>query len=286
MFVDVALYIQIAKISQYLAAQDEARKVYFQGGGLTPTLSRLLYVVRTQVETAYNRNSSDATLNSTALYMYALCGNYAARARNIIATQTAGVATIITQPISQSVLVGASATFSVVATSTLPLTYQWYLNGVAIVGATGSSYTFTNAQLIDSGDSFYVNVINSAGTITSNSAFLTVSTTINGGLYYSDIDPYPTLVGGTDPFTYQISFVITTGQPFVIALTAASSANHYLTIKAPSGQSIKTIWNNTPFNLGTIPDSVFRASLQFGGNTYYTTWNPTPMDDTSPLTLT
>lgn len=285
MFVDIALYIQIGKISQYLAAQDESNKYCFQGGSLTPSLSRLIYIVRTQIQTEFARNSTDQSLNSTALYLYALCGKYAARAKNIINAIAGGVPLIITQPANQSVVVGNSATFTVAVTSASPVTYQWFLNGVAIPGATSSFYTFTNAQLTDSGDGFYVQVTNAVGSVSSNVATLTVSSALTGGLFYTDTDPFPTLNGGSDPFSYQISFPITHNSPFVITLTSAAGANHYLVVKAASTEPVKTIWNNTPFNNGTIPDSVWRPYLTFGGNDYYVTYNQTPMDYTSALTL-
>lgn len=53
---------------------------------------------------------------------------------------------IVTQPVNQSVSTGDSATVSVVATGTSPITYQWYLGSSGdtsnpILGAVGSSYT-------------------------------------------------------------------------------------------------------------------------------------------------
>jgi hypothetical protein len=83
--------------------------------------------------------------------------------------------TITTQPQSQTITVGASATFSVAATGTAPLSYQWSKNGTAISSATDSSYTTPAAVSGDNGASFTVQVSNSAGSQTSNSATLTVN---------------------------------------------------------------------------------------------------------------
>ena len=88
----------------------------------------------------------------------------------------AAVAPAITsQPSSQSVLIGQTATFSVTASGTAPLSYQWRKNGTAISGATSSSYTTPAETTSDNGALFTVAVSNSAGTATSNGAVLTVN---------------------------------------------------------------------------------------------------------------
>ena len=53
---------------------------------------------------------------------------------------------ITTQPQGQSVSQGANATFTVAATGTTPLSYQWRLYGTNIAGATASSYTRTTCN--------------------------------------------------------------------------------------------------------------------------------------------
>lgn len=89
----------------------------------------------------------------------------------------ASVPPVITQqPQAQSVAVGQSASFSISATGTAPLSYQWYRNGAAIAGATAASYTLSNAQLADSGATFTVTVTDGSGSsVTSGSATLTVT---------------------------------------------------------------------------------------------------------------
>lgn len=79
---------------------------------------------------------------------------------------------IDTAPATQTVAVGAPATFSVGASGTGPLTYQWLFNGVTIPGATNSSYTVAAAQLTDVG-AYAVTVANELGAVTSSTAMLT-----------------------------------------------------------------------------------------------------------------
>jgi hypothetical protein len=81
---------------------------------------------------------------------------------------------ITVQPQDQSVAVGNSATFSVTATGSSTLNYQWMKNGMSIPGATASSYTTPPAALTDDHSSFAVVVSNNSGSVTSNAAILTV----------------------------------------------------------------------------------------------------------------
>jgi len=82
---------------------------------------------------------------------------------------------ITTQPGNQSVTAGQTATFSVSATGTAPMSYQWRKNGTSISGATASSYTTPATSMTDSGSTFSVSISNSAGSVTSNNATLTVN---------------------------------------------------------------------------------------------------------------
>jgi hypothetical protein len=88
---------------------------------------------------------------------------------------------ITTQPASQTVAVGATATFTVVATGTAPLTYQWQKNGTAISGATSASYTTPSTTSADNGAKFIVVVSDPVGSATSNAAILTIGTAAAGG---------------------------------------------------------------------------------------------------------
>lgn len=97
---------------------------------------------------------------------------------------------ITTQPSNQTVGAGQTATFSVVATGTPPLSYQWQKGTSAIAGATSTTYTTPTTSLSDSGSTFRAVVSNSAGTATSAAATLTVnsvSATTDVLTYHNDL---------------------------------------------------------------------------------------------------
>jgi uncharacterized delta-60 repeat protein len=78
------------------------------------------------------------------------------------------------QPTNLAVVQGSTATLSVSAASTAPLSYQWFFNtDTALANATNASLTLTNVQLSDSGG-YSVRVTNFLGAVTSSVASLTV----------------------------------------------------------------------------------------------------------------
>lgn len=127
-----------------------------------------------------------------------------------------GVApSIVAQPVSISILTGQTATFSVTATGTAPLAYQWKMNGTAIAGATGSTYTTPTETTSNNGAQFTVAVSNAAGTIISNAATLTVTTTpvapsittqpSNQTIFAGQTATFSVVANGTSPLSYQWS---------------------------------------------------------------------------------
>ena len=91
----------------------------------------------------------------------------------VTGNETPSAPVITKQPASAAVTEGENVTFAVTATGD-GITYRWYKNGAAIDGATGAAYTFA-AALADNGAVFRCEVSNSAGTVTSNEATLTVT---------------------------------------------------------------------------------------------------------------
>lgn len=101
-----------------------------------------------------------------------------ATSADALLTVTAAVVApaITTQPASVTVNPGQSASFSVAASGTAPLAYQWRKNGTDIGGATQASYTTPAAVAADHGAKFAVVVSNSAGSVTSSDATLSLGT--------------------------------------------------------------------------------------------------------------
>jgi hypothetical protein len=94
------------------------------------------------------------------------------------------------QPTNATVTAGQSATFTVTATGTAPLTYQWFMNGDA-VGTNSNTYTISQTTLGQSGAQIYVAVTNVVNTATSQTVTLTVNavqtSTVNVLTYHNDV---------------------------------------------------------------------------------------------------
>src|SRR6185437_8871413 len=105
---------------------------------------------------------------------------------------------IVKQPTDQSVPMGLSGAFGVSASGT-GLSYQWSLNGIAIPGATSSTYATPGTAFADSGEAFTVLVSNSAGSVTSVPARLTVTARAPkaGDLRFQQVDSASTVSGYT-----------------------------------------------------------------------------------------
>lgn len=80
---------------------------------------------------------------------------------------------ISTHPLSQTVVASTSVSFTVVATGDPAPTYQWRKNGIDLAGQTSSTLDLSNVGLANAG-TYDVVVTNGAGSLTSDSATLTV----------------------------------------------------------------------------------------------------------------
>jgi parvulin-like peptidyl-prolyl isomerase len=109
-------------------------------------------------------------------------GTYTVTVTNICGTVTSAAAAltvatgpaITVQPQAQTVVTGGTATFSVTATGTAPLSYQWQKDGAAVPGATASTYTIPAVASAHAG-AYTVVVTNACGSVTSSPATLAVT---------------------------------------------------------------------------------------------------------------
>ena len=118
-------------------------------------------------------------------------------------------------PQSQTVNVGQTVNFSVTASGTAPLTYQWQFDGAKILGATSSTLTLTNVQTGEAG-SYTAVVTNSFGSVTSTVASLTVTMPMFAPSIFLEPESQTVISGqnvtfnvdasGTPPLTYQWRF--------------------------------------------------------------------------------
>jgi endonuclease/exonuclease/phosphatase family metal-dependent hydrolase len=133
-------------------------------------------------------NISGATTNPFVLASAQLTnnGNYSVVVTNLAGSVTSSNATLLltnappaitTPPQSQSVLAGQSATFSVTATGTPPLNFQWLFNGTNLIsGATTNPFVLAGVQSTNAGN-YSVIVSNFTGSVTSSAAALTILST-------------------------------------------------------------------------------------------------------------
>src|SRR6202022_3059418 len=112
----------------------------------------------TPVTTTSDNGASFAVVVSNTV------GTVTSAAAALTVNAAAVAPTITTQPGSQTVTAGQPASFTVVATGTAPLSYQWQKSGVNIAGATAASYTTPATTTSDNGATFRVVVSNTAGT--------------------------------------------------------------------------------------------------------------------------
>ena len=120
-----------------------------------------------------------AALADNGATFRAVVGNPSGSVTSAPATLTVAAApagpTITAQPADQAVVAGQPVNFTVAASGSLPLSYQWKKNGMDIPGATAASFTMPAAISPDCGASFTVLITNGSGSVTSTRATLTVT---------------------------------------------------------------------------------------------------------------
>jgi len=149
--------------------------------------------------------------------------------------------TITSEPTAQTVCAGQPVEFTVAATGTPPLTYQWLKDGGEIGGATAATYTISAAASTDAG-AYSATVANSCGTVTSRAAALTVGTapTITAhpasqAAVAGSSATFSVTATGTPPFSYQwqrdnADIADATEPSYTIPAVASADAGSYTVV--------------------------------------------------------
>ena len=127
-------------------------------------------------------------------------GSVTSNPANLTVNAATVTPSITTQPLSQIAGLGQTIIFTVVATGTPAPTYQWQKNGVIVPGVTTATLTLPNVQTTDAGV-YVVLVTNSAGTVTSTAATLTVNATVNAPAFTAQPVSQTIAAGSTVVFT-------------------------------------------------------------------------------------
>ena len=141
--------------------------------------------------------------------------------------------TIITQPTDKSVIEGETATFTVNATGSEPLSYQWQqnMNGSGwtdITGETNATYTTGKTTMDMNGTQYRCVVSNSAGSVISDAATLTVNAAANVPVTNVLLDK--TSLGLTEDETAQLNATVKPDNATNKAVTWSSSNENVATV--------------------------------------------------------
>eukprot|EP01012_Entosiphon_sulcatum_P051831 TRINITY_DN7118_c0_g1_i1.p1 TRINITY_DN7118_c0_g1~~TRINITY_DN7118_c0_g1_i1.p1 ORF type:complete len:2111 (+),score=215.11 TRINITY_DN7118_c0_g1_i1:17-6349(+) len=227
-------------------------------------------------------NTSTGTLSGTAPdtsgspFTFTITANNGAVVNQTftLTVNPAVVAPAITvQPVGGTIARGQTANFSVTATGTEPLIYQWKKDGVAISGATSSRLVIASAQA-GNGGGYSVTVTNGADTATSGVAFLLVNAP-------PVITVQPTaqtaLAGGTVTFT-----VAATGTPAPsyqwrangqVLLGATSSTLTLSNVQTANAANYDVLVNN---GVGGLVSSLAQLTVSASASAPVITASPTP----------
>jgi probable HAF family extracellular repeat protein len=182
-------------------------------------------------------------------------------------------------PSPVSVIVSNNATFTVTASGTATLVYQWRQNGTNLSYGTGTALTITNCQATNAGN-YTVVITNNYGSITSSPAALTVNfppgistPPASQTVLVGSNATFSVACGGTAPLAYQWKFAANlpgqTNASLTITSAQAGSAGNYSVIVTNNFGSV----TSAPAYLNVVPVpllvsiSVTNASVLLGFNT-------------------
>ena len=225
-------------------------------------------------------------------------GNYSVIITNSSTSITSAIATltvllppaIVTQPAGASVVAGSQVSFTVTASGTAPLSYQWLKNGAALAnggnvsGATTATLSLTSVSATDAAN-YSLTVTNSVGSITSSPASLIVSTPpiivtqpVSLSLVAGSTAQFTVTAGGSAPLAYhwlKNGALLATGGHVsgsatttlsLATISSADAANYSVIVTNSSGSITSAIATLTVLLPPAIVTQPASATLTAGSN--------------------
>jgi uncharacterized protein (DUF1800 family) len=193
---------------------------------------------------------------------------------------------ITQQPISLTVNSGETATFSVLASGSNMLAYQWQRNGVNIPSATSANYTTPTTQASDSGTKFRVVVSAGSTKVTSNEVTLTVKVTppsittqpANVTVSAGSKTQFTVAAKGSAPFKYEwrknnVAIDNSDNATYAIASAAIADNNANFTVVVSN-------------SAGSVTSSAAKLTVTSLGSTTTLSANPVSIQPNGTTTLT
>jgi plastocyanin len=218
-------------------------------------------------------------------------------ASNTVTVTVNSALSVAITPTSVTIDVGQSVTFaSAVSGGTPSYSYQWYLNTVAVTGATNATWTYTPTSAASY--TVYLKVTDSASpanTVTSNTATVSVSAslsvTVSPGLNGLDVGQSVTFTstvsGGTSPYSYKwyLNGVLNssaTGYSWTYTFTSSGSYTVYVKVTDATGDT--AISNAAVVTVNVAPSVAVSPSSGTIDVGQSVTFNSTISGGTSPYT--
>ena len=196
---------------------------------------------------------------------------------------------VAVQPVAQTICPGAPVTFAVTASGTGPFVYQWRKNSANLPGAISSSYSIAAASAGNAG-AYDVLVTGACGSLTSNSASLTIKTPVSIAAPPASQTvctgapvTFAVTAAGTGPLTYQWrknggNIAGAAGSVYQIAAASANEAGAYdVVVTGACGSTTSqaaTLTVNSAPNVTAQPSA--QAVCPDGSATFTTAANGSP----------
>jgi hypothetical protein len=173
-------------------------------------------------------------------------GNVTSNSAKLTVSAAASAPVVTVQPISQEVVEGSPVTFTVVATGSGTLSYQWQQGGSNIGGAASASYTISSTTMSQNNQTFDVMVSNSTGSTKSATATLTVTN--------AAVAPSITVQPANK--------TVTEGQTATFSVTATGTSLSYQW-QSKVGSSVHTISGATSASYTTPATTISESGTQY-----------------------